>query len=192
MVSRWENAPDLRAVTRLTDAMVNLYCASYARAPRVVTLDIDDTVDFVHGDQQLSLFNVHYDEPCFLPIHVYDAVTSHPVAVLLRPGTTPSGAEIRNDLRRLMRRIRAHWPHAVILHTGAYWLMLPLARRHPQTAAAGLRRVHHLAEAADQDRSAETVGRVRVAFAAAHPDAALVASLDGLAASSLPDRNSQA
>jgi hypothetical protein len=31
-----------------------------------VTLDIDDTVDVVHGHQQLSLFNAHYDERCFL------------------------------------------------------------------------------------------------------------------------------
>jgi hypothetical protein len=30
--------------------------------------------------------------------------------MLLRPGKTPSGAEIRNHLRRLVRRIRSHWP----------------------------------------------------------------------------------
>jgi len=65
----------------------------------------------VHGHQQLSLFNAHYDERCFLPIHVYDTATSRPVAVLLRPGTTPSGAEVRNHLRRLVRRIRQHWPN---------------------------------------------------------------------------------
>ena len=109
-VSRWENAPTLREVISLTYAMVDLYCASYARPPRAVTLDIDDTVDVVHGNQQLSLFNAHYDERCFLPIHVYDTATSRPVAVLLRPGKTPSGAEIRNYLRRLVRRIRSHWP----------------------------------------------------------------------------------
>ena len=57
---------------RLTYALVDLYCASYPRPPSAVTLDIDDTVDVVHGHQQLSLFNAHYDERCFLPIHVYD------------------------------------------------------------------------------------------------------------------------
>jgi hypothetical protein len=109
-VSRWENAPTLREVIKLTYAMVDLYCASYARPPRAVTLDIDDTVDIVHGHQQLALFNAHYDERCFLPIHVYDTATSRPVAVLLRPGKTPSGLEIRNHLRRLVHRIRSHWP----------------------------------------------------------------------------------
>jgi hypothetical protein len=64
----------------------------------------------VHGRQQLSLFNAHHDERCFLPIHVYDTATSRPVAVLLRPGKTPSGREIRGHLRRLLRQIRRHWP----------------------------------------------------------------------------------
>jgi hypothetical protein len=109
-MSRWENMPSLREVIRLTYAMVDIYCTSYARPPAAVTLDIDDTVDVVHGYQQLSLFNAHYDERCFLPIHVYDTATCRPVAVLLRPGKTPSGDEVRRHLRRLVRRIRTHWP----------------------------------------------------------------------------------
>ena len=84
--------------------------ATSASPPAAVTLDIDDTVDVVHGHQQLSLFNAHYDERCFLPIHVYDTATARPVAVILRPGKTPSGKEIRGHLRRLVRHIRRRWP----------------------------------------------------------------------------------
>jgi len=117
-MSRCENAPSLREVVRLMRAMVGLYCASYDRPPVSVTLDIDDTLDVVHGHQQLSMFNAHYDERCFLPIHVYDTATSRPVAVLLRPGKTPSGQEIRGHLRRLMRVIRRHWPDTHITIRG--------------------------------------------------------------------------
>src|SRR4051794_9214255 len=117
-VSRFENAPDLRALIRLMGVMVDLYCASYTNPPAAVTLDIDDTVDVVHGHQQLSLFNAHYDERCFLPIHIYDTATSRPVAVLLRPGKTPSGTEIRGHLRRLVNRIRRHWPQTRITIRG--------------------------------------------------------------------------
>ena len=117
-MSRCENAPSLREVVRLMRAMVGLYCASYDRPPASVTLDIDDTLDVVHGHQQLSMFNAHYDERCFLPIHVYDTATSRPVAVLLRPGKTPSGQEIRGHLRRLMRVIRRHWPDTHITIRG--------------------------------------------------------------------------
>jgi len=76
-VSRWENAPTLREVVRLTYAMIDTYCASYPKPPKAVTLDIDDTVDVVHGHQQLALFNAHHDERCFMPIHVYDTALVH-------------------------------------------------------------------------------------------------------------------
>src|SRR6186997_3667668 len=108
-LSRLENAPRLRDVIRLTYTLVDAWMDSYPREPASVTLDIDDTCDVVHGHQQLSLFNAHYDERCFLPIHVYDTATGRPVAMILRPGKTPSGVEVRGHLRRLVRRIRHHW-----------------------------------------------------------------------------------
>ncbi|MGF6312218.1 hypothetical protein ABIB82_006112, partial [Bradyrhizobium sp. i1.8.4] len=91
---------------------------SYPREPASVTLDIDDTCDVVHGHQQLSLFNAHYDERCFLPIHVYDTETSRPVAVVLRPGKTPGGVEVRAHLRRLVRHIRTRWHKTRITFRG--------------------------------------------------------------------------
>ena len=100
-LSRLENAPRLRDVIRLTYTLVDAWMDSYPREPASVTLDIDDTCDVVHGHQQLSLFNAHYDERCFLPIHVYDTEKSRPVAVVLRPGKTPGGIEVRAHLRRL-------------------------------------------------------------------------------------------
>lgn len=109
-LSRMENLPDLRTVMRLGHVMVDLWLSSYGTPPDRVTLDIDDTLDVVHGHQQLSLFNAHYDERCFLPIHVYDTATGRPVAMILRPGKTPTGQEIRGHVRRLVHRIRAHWP----------------------------------------------------------------------------------
>jgi hypothetical protein len=108
----------VRTVIRLGGALVDLWLTSYAAPPASVTLDIDDTVDVVHGHQQLSLFNGHHDERCFLPIHIYDAATGRPVAMILRPGKTPAGKEIRSHLRRLVRRIRARWPATRILVRG--------------------------------------------------------------------------
>ena len=121
-VCRWENAPNLKTVIRLTYALVDAWCASYAKEPAAVTLDIDDTVDVAHGHQQLSLFHAHYDERCFLPIHIYDTATGRPVAMILRPGKTPSGKEAAGYLRQLYRRIRHHWPrtHLTIRGDGHY------------------------------------------------------------------------
>ena len=121
-MSRWENAPDLRSVIRLGRVMLDLWLDSYPAPPAEVTLDIDDTCDVVHGHQQLSLFNAHYDARCFLPIHIYDTATSRPVAMILRAGKTPSGKEIRGHLRRLVRQIRRRWPttHITVRGDGHY------------------------------------------------------------------------
>jgi hypothetical protein len=117
-LSRLENAPSLKDAIRLTYALVDQWMASYPRPPVSVTLDIDDTCDVVHGHQQLSLFNAHYDDRCFLPIHIYDTERSRPVAVILRPGKTPSGIEVRAHLRRLVRHIRKTWPKTRITVRG--------------------------------------------------------------------------
>ena len=117
-LSRMENAPSLKDAIRLTYALVDQWMASYATPPQAVTLDIDDTCDIAHGHQQLSLFNAHYDERCFLPIHVYDTDKARPVAVVLRPGKTPGGVEVRAHLRRLVRHIRKSWPDTRITFRG--------------------------------------------------------------------------
>jgi len=113
------------ACGRLPDTGANLCSlptlsrmASHDREPASVILDIDDTCDVVHGHQQLSLFNAHYDERCFLPIHVYDTERSRPVAVVLRAGKTPSGVEVRAHLRRLVRHIRQRWTRTRITFRG--------------------------------------------------------------------------
>ena len=117
-MSRLENAPSRREIARMMAAMVDLFCASWARPPAAITLDIDDTLDRVHGCQQLSLFNAHYDERCFLPIHIYEAASGKPVSVILRPGKTPGGTEVRAIVKHVVRRIRRHWPSTRICWRG--------------------------------------------------------------------------
>src|SRR5271170_7470778 len=117
-MSRLENALSKIEIARSMAAMVDQFCKSYHRAPTSITLDIDDTFDAVHGHQQLSLFNAHYDERCFLPIHIYEGTSGKPVAVILREGKTPSGKEVRTILSHVIKRIRAHWPKVHILVRG--------------------------------------------------------------------------
>jgi hypothetical protein len=117
-LSRLENTPDLRDLIRLSWSMVDLWCQNSEKPPRSITLDIDDTADTVHGHQQLSFFNAHHDERVFMPIHIYEAATGHCVQTILRTGKTPGGKEVRAHVRRLVRRIRMHWPKTAILIRG--------------------------------------------------------------------------
>ncbi|HEX6012950.1 MAG TPA: IS1380 family transposase, partial [Geminicoccaceae bacterium] len=115
---RLENLPTITALKRMMAIMVELFCDSFPAVPRRIVLDIDDTEDRVHGRQQLALFHAHYDGRCFLPIHVYEAISGKPVAVILRPGKTPDGVEVAMVLRHIIRRIRARWPKVDILVRG--------------------------------------------------------------------------
>jgi len=117
-LSRLENAPSWRELARMGLSMIDLFCESFDRIPQRIVLDIDDTDDAVHGGQQLALFNAHYDEYCFQPIHIFEAATGKPVLSLLRPGKRPSGEEAARVVKHVIRRIRHHWPRVEITVRG--------------------------------------------------------------------------
>ena len=94
-MSRLENMPSRREAVQMTAALIDQFCTSFPVPPEEITLDIDDTLDIVHGGQQLSFWNAHHNERCFLPIHVYHVETGKPVVVILRTGKTPAGQEVR-------------------------------------------------------------------------------------------------
>jgi hypothetical protein len=117
-LSRLENLPSWRALARMGLSLIDLFCDSFNAVPARIVLDIDDTADRVHGGQQLALFNAHYDDYCFQPIHIYDAASGKPILSLLRPGKRPSGAEAAAVLRHVICRIRGNWPRAEIIVRG--------------------------------------------------------------------------
>ena len=90
-MSRLENMSSRREAVRLTAALIDQFCASCPTPPDEIALDIDDTPDIVHGGQQLSFWNAHHDERCFMPIHVCHVESGKPVVAILRTGKTPAG-----------------------------------------------------------------------------------------------------
>ena len=117
-ISRLENLADAGTLYRIGSGFIDLFCRSYARAPASIVLDIDDTDDLVHGQQELALFNTHAGGHCFQPIHIFEASSGKPILSLLRPGKRPSGEEIARVLRHVIHRIRRHWPQVDILVRG--------------------------------------------------------------------------
>jgi hypothetical protein len=171
-ISRLENLPGATALKRMMAAMVDLFCDSFDPVPRRILLDIDDTEDRAHGGQQLALFNAHYDSRCFLPIHIYEATSGKPVAVMLRPGKTPDGSEVALVLRHVIGRIRAHWPRVEIIVRGDSHYGRPEAMAWCERRRIGyifglagnpvlLRRVGALAEDAALGRLAGEAEKVR-------------------------------
>jgi hypothetical protein len=169
---RLENLPSTTALKRMMAAMVELFCDSFEQVPRRIVLDIDDTCDPAHGHQQLALFHAYYDERCFLPIHIYEATSGKPVAVILRPGKTPDGTEVVLVLRHVIGAIRRRWPKVDILVRGDSHYGRPEAmawcERHRVAYVFGLAgnkvllaRVTALAETAALERVEGEAAKVR-------------------------------
>ena len=70
-------------------AMLDLYCDSFPIVPSHLTLDLDESFDRVHGEQELRKFNAYYDDWGFLPIHIFDT-SGRLVVSVLREAATPS------------------------------------------------------------------------------------------------------
>src|SRR6266568_818275 len=117
-ISRLENLPGPVALKRMNGGDGRSVLRQFRPGPRRIVLDIDDTEDRVHGGRQLALFNAYYDSRCFQPIHIYEATTGKPLAIILRPGKTPDGAEVTLVLRHVIGRIRARWPAVDIVVRG--------------------------------------------------------------------------
>jgi hypothetical protein len=171
-MSRLENLPGTIALKRMMATMIELFCDSFTEAPNRIVLDIDDTEDPVHVHQELARFHAYYDERCFLPIHVYEATTGRPVAVILRPGKTSDEAEVALLLRHIIRRIRARRPRVDFLVRGDSHYGRPEAMSWCERERVAyvfrlagnkvlLRRVAALAEAAALKRAEGEAAKVR-------------------------------
>ena len=117
-LSRLENVADMAALYRIGRGLIDLYCRSFAEAPYRIILDIDDTNDMAHGQQELALFNTHAGGTCFQPMLIFDGMTGKPILSLLRPGKRPSGEEAARVLAHVIHRIRRHFPKVRILVHG--------------------------------------------------------------------------
>ena len=99
-------------------ALALQFIAGYSSAPASIALDLDHTADITHGQQELSFYNHHYGNYCYLPLLVFEASTGALVTAVLRPGKRPTGAENAMIMKRVLRLLRQHWPLTHILVRG--------------------------------------------------------------------------
>jgi hypothetical protein len=121
-LSRFENSLGPKQLYRLGQSLAESVIARHAKRlgghARRVTIDLDPTDDPTHGAQQLSFFNSHYDNACYLPMMGFvtfnDEADQYLCAAVLRPGNVTAAAGAVGILRRLMALIRNSFPKARI------------------------------------------------------------------------------
>jgi hypothetical protein len=117
-LSRFENAIGPRQLysmgAALAESVIERHAQRLRHRARLVTIDLDPTDDPTHGAQQLSFFNSHYDNVCYLPMMGFvtfnDEAEQYLCAAVLRPGNVTAAAGAVGILRRLMALIRGSFP----------------------------------------------------------------------------------
>jgi hypothetical protein len=117
-ISRMENSGTIFGLFRAAIAMAKCQVAQLSPQTLQVIIDVDATDDQCHGEQQMCLFNKHYDGYCFLPLVAYitgdDGIQRH-FASELRPGTAHGTKGLRAMLHAGVRIIRSRFPNAKII-----------------------------------------------------------------------------
>ncbi|NYT43878.1 IS1380 family transposase [Alcaligenaceae bacterium] len=117
-MSRLEHAASSKDIYRISEALIEQFLAGFACPPRTLVLDLDHSEDVAHGQQPLAFYNHHYRSTCYLPLMIFDGLSGALVAAVLRPGKRPTGAENAMIMRRVLTRIRRHFPDTHVLVRG--------------------------------------------------------------------------
>jgi Transposase DDE domain group 1 len=121
-LSRFENAfktQDLRLLHDvLMNAVIDIHREQRRGKARVITIDLDTTVDPTHGAQQLTLFNGFHGTWCYRPllgfIHFDKEPDQYLCLTMLRSGRAPDKCGVLFALQRLIPKLRKAFPKARI------------------------------------------------------------------------------
>ena len=111
-LSRFENEVDSRSLVKMSYALAETVIARHREriTPRLITIDMDPTDDPTYGQQQLSFFNAHYDNYCYLPMACFVQFDEEPdqylFAYVLRAGDAPSSLGAVTLLSRSIKLLK--------------------------------------------------------------------------------------
>jgi len=92
---------------------VDLFLDAHRSPPRQIVLDLDATDVPLHGHQEGRFFHGYYDAYRYLPLYIFCG--RHLLAAKLRRSNADGSAGAREEVERIVRRIRARWPRVRIL-----------------------------------------------------------------------------
>ena len=116
-ISRFENGVSRTELYRMALVLLDQFIASYARAPEVIVLDVDDTEDRVHGAQEQARYDGYYGDYCFLPLHLYEGLSGRLITTIFKAKRF-TGAQMLAVLTRLVKRLRHAWPQTLLIFRG--------------------------------------------------------------------------
>jgi Transposase DDE domain group 1 len=107
-ITFWRDAID--------DLLVDVFVEAQASVPEQIVLDIDTTDFAIHGEQEGRFYHGYYDGYCYLPLYVFAG--EHVLCARLRRSNTDPSAGSKEELERIVKRLRAAWPGVKIVVRG--------------------------------------------------------------------------
>jgi hypothetical protein len=101
---------DHGAVDRL---LVEVFLQAHRGVPEEIILDLDATDDPLHGEQEGRFFHGYYGQYCYLPLYIFCG--EFLLCARLRSSNIDASAGSVEELRRIVKQIRAVWPQVRIL-----------------------------------------------------------------------------
>jgi hypothetical protein len=100
----------------IDDLLVDLFLQAHRKPPEPIVLDLDATDDLVHGNQEGRFFHGYFGNYCYLPLYIFSG--EFLLCARLRPSNIDASAGAREELERIVGRIRATWPTVPIVIRG--------------------------------------------------------------------------
>ena len=116
-LSRFENHVSRTELYRMARVLVEQFLASYASPPQLIVLDVDDTEDPVHGEQEQARYDGYYGGYCFLPLHLYEGLSGRLITTIFKAKRF-TGTQMLSVLKRLVKRLRQAWPDTLVIFRG--------------------------------------------------------------------------
>jgi len=93
--------------------LVEIFLEAQEKQPTEIVLDLDTTDTPLHGRQEGRFFHGYYNHYCYLPLYIFGG--DHLLCARLRPSNLDASAGSLEEVRRIVRQLRARWPGVRIL-----------------------------------------------------------------------------
>jgi len=97
----------------LDDLLIQVFLEAHAEAPQQIVLDLDTTDLPLEGHQEGRFFHGYYDSYCYLPLYIFAG--EHLLCARLRTADQDAAAGCKDEVERIVGRIRATWPAVRII-----------------------------------------------------------------------------
>jgi len=96
----------------MENVFIEFFLDAHKKPPDKIILDLDNTDDPLHGDQEGKFFHGYYRCYCYTPLYIFSG--RELLAARLQPANIDGAACAVEELMRIVSQIRARWPEVEI------------------------------------------------------------------------------